>query len=122
MDKIYPFECYYHYSMKNNGVEVFKKANKEDVGAKKIIFIARGPEFRIVAKMLEDATYINHITGKPFVVSSILYRNIFKNVIIEIDFPDNELIPKKKISEINVDAENYNLIKIIAQHWYKEAL
>lgn len=122
MESVYPFELYYHHEIKPNGISLFKSARKEDPGAKRMIFIARGAEFLKVAKILEDSTFMNHITGKGFLVTSILYRNIFKQMILEIDFPDNENLEKKIIAEINMDVENYNLIKIVSKHWYKEVL
>jgi hypothetical protein len=113
---------FYEYEERPNGLVKFSKSNQDNVNAKKMIIVAHGPEFQKVAKILEDSTFINHITGKPFLVSSILYRNIFKDMIVEISFPGNEKLHKKNISNIDISKENYNLIKIVSQHWMKEVL
>lgn len=120
LSQIYGFEVHYSYEKKENGlikIDYPKNDNKYTIN-----FLAYGPEFGIVSKALEDATYINHITGAPFIRTSILYAAVFEKAIIEINFIDNSELQTIKVSDCNLGTINYNLIKIIAKRWIQEVL
>lgn len=117
---MYGFEFKYSYEKRANGLEIFGPA--KDGNSYVLKYTAHGPEFNIVAASLEEATYINHLTGKPFVRTSILYREIFKKAIIYIEFPDNKELEPRHVEKIDLNKENYNLIKMICKHWIKEVL
>jgi len=85
-------------------------------------FLALGPRFDIVSEALEDSTFINHITGKPFVRTSILYRKIFMSAIHSVQFPENLNIQPIIVNQTDINSMNYNLIKIICKEWLKKVI
>ena len=119
-DELYPFETKYSFEKKPNGLIVIDRPTENNCYTVK--FLAHGPGFELVANLLEECTYINHITGKPFVVSSLLYRKIFTSAIVQVDFPDNNLLPGFKVDQADMTTQNYNMIKIICKYWFKEVL
>lgn len=117
---MFGFELEYSYKKLPNGLEVFGHPTEENRYVLK--YLASGPEFGLVASGLEDSTFMNHLTGKPFVLTSMLYRQIFTKAIKLIEFPDNPELKTKNIAEISMDAENYNLVKMICKDWMKKVL
>jgi hypothetical protein len=119
-DELYGFETFYSYKELPNGLIVIDKPKEDN---KYIVqFLAHGPKFDLIASALEDATYINHITGKPFIRTSILYRYLFTHAIVQINFPDNELMKSITVKDVDINRINYNLVKIICEHWRKNVL
>ena len=118
--KVYAFEEKYAYKKLENGLVIFDYANDDNQYLLK--FMAYGPTFDIISKALEESTYINHITGQPFIRTSILYQNIFTNAIIEVEFPDNEELEGFSVSQIDMRSLNYNIIKIISKRWLKDVI
>ena len=119
-DNIYGFETFYSYRKLTNGLLVIdypKEDNKH-----KIEFMAAPPGFDLVSSALEEATFINHITGKPFIRTSILYRYIFLNVIKHVNFTDNFEMESFSTNCLDLSKINYNLVKIICKAWLKEVL
>lgn len=117
---MFGFELEYSYKRLPNGLEIFGKPTEDNRYVLK--YVASGPEFGLIAPGLEESTFINHITGRPFVLTSILYRQIFMQAIKLIEFPDNPNLTTKKIAEISIDTENYNLVKMICKDWMKKVL
>ena len=116
----FPFETYYAYIEYDNGLISIDTPKLDN--SYKLIFIAKGPSFDIVSNALEEATYINHITGQPFVVTSILYKKLFSNVVINVQFPNNDKLESIDISQVDMNKLHYNLIKIVMKEWLKKAL
>jgi hypothetical protein len=85
-------------------------------------FLAKGPEFDIVSLALEESTYINHITGKPFIRSSVLYRQLFQTAVVDVDFPDNPNLNPIDVASSDLNKINYNLVKIIIKEWLKKVI
>jgi len=119
-NELIAFEEKYSYLKLENGIEKFDYPTPENTHIMK--FLAYGPSFEIVSKALEESTYINHITGEPFIRSSMLYRSIFTDAIIQIDFMHQDKVQTIKVKEININEVNYNLIKIVAKKWIKDVL
>lgn len=118
-ESLYPFELLFSYEQKENGLLLFDKPKEGN--AHKLTYLAKGPSFEIVSNALQESTYINHITGKPFVISSILYQIVFTTAIHSITFEDEEL-DDIEISEVNFNTLNHNLIKMVAKDWIKDVL
>jgi hypothetical protein len=116
---VYVFELEYSSEILESGLVTYSYPTENNKHTLK--FLAHGPTFGIVSSALEEATYINHITGAPFVRTSIFYSQIFSKAIISIDFEDEE---KKTIDVKSVDMStiNYNLIKLIVKNWVKNVL
>jgi hypothetical protein len=120
MENIFGFELDYSFEELPNGLQKFDKPKENNCF--KLKYLAKGPEFDLISTALEESTYINHITGKPFVRTSILYRQILKNIIISIDFPDNQELKSISINKTDLNTMNYTLVKMICKNWIKEVL
>lgn len=119
-NEIYGFEVEYGFEKLDNGLIVIKKPSKDN---KYIIkYLALPPTFEILSNALNDSAYINHITGKPFALASVLYKHVFEHAIIEVQFVDNSEMESFKVGVTNISQLHYNLIKIIVQHWLKQVL
>jgi hypothetical protein len=120
VDSLYGFETQFSYKKLENGLVIFD--DPKDNNNYKLKFIATGPTFDIVSSALEESTYINHVTGSPFIRTSILYKMIFKNAIKQIEFPENEDLQSIDIKTADHSKMHYNLIKIVSKRWIKEVL
>lgn len=116
-DQLYGFELEFGYEKLSNGLIKFNNQKTH-----KLKYLAKGPSFEIVSNALIESTYINHITGKPFVLTSVLYKIIFESTIIEVRFEENEDLVSFVTKNIDVKKENYNLIKLISKHWLKAVI
>lgn len=117
----YQFDVKYGMEIRDSGMTVITKPTREgnNFTAK---YVAYGPSFEIVSKILEDSTYANHITGEGFALASKLYENVFRHAIVSISFPGNDSLSSINIADNDFMKLQYRLIKIIAQHWLKEVL
>lgn len=119
-DTLYPFEISVSIKELPNGlisIDYPKEGNNY-----KIKFLALAPKFDIVASSLENSTFINHINAQPFIVTSILYRNIFSKAIKVIDFVDYPKLNQIVVEKSSINNINYNLIKLVCKEWHKSVL
>lgn len=119
MKNLHYFETKISLEKMENGIVKINKSKESNNIT--VTYLAQSPNFELLSNGLIEATYINHITGEPFVLSSILYYYIFKNAIKEINFENNILNPIST-SSVDMSEINYNLVKIICRHWLKEVL
>jgi len=117
---MFPFELQYSFVEHPNGLCIIDTPKEGNTHTLK--YLAHGPSFDIVASALEEATYINHITGSPFVRTSILYRTIFPLAIINVEFPGNDKLNSIDVVNMNISQINYNLIRMICKQWLKDTL
>lgn len=117
---MFPFELQYSFIEHPNGLCTIDTPREGNSYTLK--YLALGPSFDLVASALEESTYINHITGAPFVRTSILYRTIFPLAIINVEFPDNDKLNSIDVAGTNINQINYNLIKMICKQWLKDTL
>jgi hypothetical protein len=120
MDNMYGFEFKYSFEEMPNGL--IKFATPTDHNSLTVKYLAKGPDFNTVSNALEEATFINHITGKPFIRTSVLYRQILLNAIVQIEFPDNEKINTIVIDSNSINSMNYTLAKMICKNWLRGVL
>jgi hypothetical protein len=116
----FSFETKFSYEKHVNGL--VKIDNPKDDNSFTLKFLAKGPEFDIVSLALEESTYINHITGKPFIRSSVLYKQLFKEVVVDINFPDQLDLDSIDVASADLNKINYNLVKIIMKEWLKKVI
>lgn len=107
------FEIKYNSYEKNN----FINYDFIDDGEKTIIVHSKTRTFNLMNTILETATYINHITGTPFIRTSILYREILLKFITEIQLIDEDPKLKFKPDQNNIQNLNYQLGKEVAKRW-----
>jgi hypothetical protein len=117
---LYAFEAYYSFEKLPNGMNKISYP-KED-NRYKIEFLASGPAFELVSNALIESTFINHITGEPFKITTIFNKQIFQKAIVEINFPDNPELQTIHVNKVNIDLVDYNLIKLVVKQWRKDVL
>jgi hypothetical protein len=117
---MYGFEFKYSFEELPNGLMKFGSAKDNNSFTAK--FLAKGPEFDTVSNALEEATFINHITGKPFIRTSILYRQIMLNAVVQVEFPDNEKVETIVINSSSINSMNYSMAKMICKTWLRGVL
>ena len=116
---IFGFELEYGYEVLPNGITKFFKPTNENKHILK--YAARGPSFSLMSEALTESTYINHITGNPFILTSVFYKIIFEKAIIEVIFDKSDLL-SFKTNNVELSNLNYNLVKFIAKDWAKGVL
>lgn len=114
---LFGFEMEFGYEKMPNGVVKFS-----GTGEHKLKYLAKGPTFEVVANALNDSTYINHITGQPFTLSSAFYKSIFQGAIVEVSFENIEDLQSFQVASMDFQKIHYNLIKIIVKDWVKKVL
>jgi len=117
---LFTFEVKYSYEQYENGLVKIDTQKENNIFT--LVFLAKGPEFDVVSLALEESTYINHITGKPFIRSSVLYKQLFQSVIVDVDFPDNPNLDHIDVPSADLSKINYNLVKIIIKEWLKKVI
>lgn len=117
---LYSFTAKYSYEKLPNGYEKISYATEDN--SYTVNFLASGAEFGLIADALIESTFINHITGEPFNIMNIFNRYIFTHAIKVVDFPDNPEIKSFNVSDIDINNQNYNLIKIIIKAWRKDTI
>lgn len=111
------FEIKYGYIKSPNGLIKFVHPTEDNTHLLK--YIARGPSFELISEALTESTYINHITGLPFILTSLFYKMIFEKAIVEINFDNNDIESFKVSSSKNI---NYGLVKMVSKNWIKGVL
>ncbi len=120
MDNMYGFEFEYSFEEAPNGLIKFGAAT--DGNALTLKYLAKGPDFNTVSNALEEATFINHISGRPFIRTSVLYRQILLNAIVQIEFPDNEKLNTIVVDSNSISSMNYTMAKMICKNWLRGVL
>lgn len=111
------FEIKYGYTKSPNGLIKFINPTEENTHVLK--YIARGPSFELISEALTESTYINHITGVPFILTSLFYKMIFEKAIVEISFDNDDIESFKVSSSKNI---HYSLVKMVSKNWIKGVL
>ncbi len=118
-NKLYCFEVFVSVRKLDNGVVLIDAPSEENCHL--VRFLALPPKFDIVSQVLEESTYMNHVTGEAFIRTSILYKNILKHAIKIIDVVDSD-IDQINIEKTNFGDLNYNLVKAVCKKWLKDVL
>jgi hypothetical protein len=109
--KTFPLTIYFQYD--GEGIKILKESHDD---SEAINCQVRGRDYEQMSKILEDATVINHISGKPMLRSRIFYKLIILNFFSSWDIKgaNEEIIP---INNDRIAAMNYNLVKALAKKW-----
>ena len=93
-------------------------ATPSDIGAEVLNCKVKGRDFDTMSKVMEDATIINHITGKPMVRSAVLCRLILTSFFVSWDAKDKKGAPKSITME-SVGQVDYKIIRVLARRWLR---
>lgn len=119
--------------MDNFIFKLYYQKNITSIGSTKIIIFnqpndnthiatikAKNRDFATMSSIIDDATYINHVTGSPFLRTSILYHKIIKKFIEEIVLEDEDPpVIYRPFENDDFTLSHYILIKEIAKIWLK---
>lgn len=104
-----------NYILDNNeNIIGFKISKNGDVNIK---CTCTGRDFERMSSVIENASIINAVNGKPMLRTSVLCRMIMINFVNEIEVSSNEGM---QIYSVNTDLVNkihYDVIKAISQKW-----
>ena len=101
---------------------VFNKDIEDDVFLMTIN--AKGRDFDTMSKVMEEASIINHITGKPVVRTRILYKAILDRFFISADIRKMAKVEGEEEKPVTIMLENfgqiyYDLVCFLVRKWLK---
>jgi hypothetical protein len=70
-----------------------------------------------MSSIIEEATIINSVNGKPFLRNKILCYQIMLNFIKSIRVVDNENEEYHTVNEFTINNMEYHLVKMICKKW-----
>jgi hypothetical protein len=118
----FPVKIRYASVYAPNGIAMGVRLLREDEqaeGATDIILDAVGRDYDTMSAIMEDATIVNHITGKPMVRSSVLCRLILlrftKSWNVKELGTDNYIPVTSEL----VGRLHYNVAKALARKWLR---
>lgn len=76
-----------------------------------------GRSFSKMSKVIEDASIINSVTGKPMLRTSVLCKLVVTNFVKSITIKENETESTIIVDNENVNSMQYDLVKEIAKKW-----
>lgn len=76
-----------------------------------------GRSFSKMSKVIEDASIINSVTGKPMLRTSVLCKLILVNFVKSITINENDSESTISVDNENVNMMQYDLVKEIAKKW-----
>ncbi len=76
-----------------------------------------GRSFSKMSKVIEDASIINSVTGKPLLRTSILCKLVVSNFIKSIIINDGSSEEVIEVNSDNVNYMQYDIVKEIAKRW-----
>lgn len=103
----------YIYDNFNNNIG-FKIKKDGDIN---ISALASGRDFERMSKIIEDASIINAVTGKPLLRSSIFCKSILVSFFREIQVNSEQ---ENSVYPVNLDLVNrlqYDIVKNLANRW-----
>ena len=93
--------------------------NSEGDGVNVLVCDAVGRDFDTMSSIMEEATIINHISGKPMVRASILCRHITLRFFRSWNLKEFESENYLPIESELVGKMHYNAVKSLARKWLK---
>jgi hypothetical protein len=97
--------------------EVLSKIKIDKNGDHLIICDASKRDFKTMSTIIEEATIINSVNGKPFLRSKILCYQIMLNFIKSIRVVDDENEEYHTVNESTINNMEYDVVKTICKKW-----
>lgn len=92
----------------------YKISNDGDISLK-CNYIGRS--FNKMSKVIEDASIINSVTGKPMLRTSVLCKLVILNFIKSIEIKDSDSVQIIPIDSENINNIQYDIVKEISKKW-----
>ena len=97
--------------------EILSKIKIDNDGDCLLICNALKRDFKTMSSIIEEATIINSVNGKPFLRNKILCHQIMLNFIKSIRVVDNENEEYHTVNESTINNMEYHLVKMICKKW-----
>jgi hypothetical protein len=97
--------------------EVLSKIKIDKNGDCLLVCDASKKDFKTMSTIIEEATIINSVNGKPFLRSKILCYQIMLNFIKSIRVVDNENEEYHTVNESTINNMEYDVVKTICKKW-----
>lgn len=114
-NKLFQIEINGNYITDALGNSIGFKINQN--GDINITAYASGRDFERMSKIIEDASIINSVTGKPLLRSSVFCKMIILYFFKEIHVKNYDNISKIQINQETIKNIQYDLIKKLSQKW-----
>ncbi len=114
-NKLFIVEIKGNYIYDNFNNNIGFKIKKD--GEINILALASGRDFERMSKIIEDASIINAVTGKPLLRSSIFCKSILVSFFREIQVNSEQ---ENSVYPVNLDLVNrlqYDIVKNLANRW-----
>ena len=114
-NKFFIVEIIGRYIYDNNGDNIGFKIHKD--GDVTIKASASGRDFETMSKIIEDASIINSVNGKPLLRSSVFCKSILLSFFRELQVSSEQ---ENSVYPINKDLVNkmqYDIVKNLATRW-----
>lgn len=98
------------------GVRILPR-NAEGEGVQSIVCDAVGRDFDTMSKVMEDASLINHVTGKPMVRISVLCRMIILRFFRGWNIKDKKTGDAVPITSETLNSLRYEIVRAMAREW-----
>lgn len=108
--------CYLAHKDNEGNVMSVSVANPAQPGAEFLNCKVKGRDFDTMSKIMEDATIVNHITGKPMVRSAVLCRLILVNFFKSWDAKDKNGM-SRLLNVESVGKVDYKIVRVLARRW-----
>jgi len=114
-NKLFLIEITGNYVFDNFGNNIGFKIKKD--GDVRIKAVSTGRDFERMSRIIEEASIINHVTGKPLLRSSVFCKMIvsvfFNELLIESTEETNHIVINNEV----INSMQYDLVKSLAQKW-----
>ena len=114
-NKLFIVEIKGNYIYDNFNNNIGFKIKKD--GEINILALASGRDFERMSKIIEDASIINAVTGKPLLRSSVFCKSILVSFFREIQVNSEQ---ENSVYPVNLDLVNrlqYDIVKNLANRW-----
>lgn len=114
-NKLFIVEIIGRYIYDNNGNNIGFKIHKD--GDVTIKASASGRDFETMSKIIEDASIINSVNGKPLLRSSVFCKSILLSFFRELQVSSEQ---ENSVYPVNKDLVNkmqYDIVKNLATRW-----
>ena len=114
-NKFFIVEIIGRYIYDNNGNNIGFKIHKD--GDVTIKASASGRDFETMSKIIEDASIINSVNGKPLLRSSVFCKSILLSFFRELQVSSEQ---ENSVYPVNKDLVNkmqYDIVKNLATRW-----
>jgi hypothetical protein len=114
-NKLFIVEIVGRYIFDSNGNNIGFKIQKD--GDVNIKASASGRDFETMSKIIEDASIINSVNGKPLLRSSVFCKSILLSFFRELQVSSEQENSVYQVNKDLVSKMQYDIVKNLASKW-----